>query len=202
MQRSNISTCTSRLARSFSLLVVALLLLQGCSDPVSPVDRAPSDAAVTNAGPPANTPPGQAAGQLDETIADIAGGDENFSILVLALDQAGLVETFASDGQYTVFAPTNAAFAALIAELDGVDSADDLLGLPNLKSILLYHVAPGRRFARTVTKQKRITTLNGGFLEVNGTVLTDANGRTSNIIATDIPASNGVIHVIDTVVLP
>jgi uncharacterized surface protein with fasciclin (FAS1) repeats len=129
-----------------------------------------------------------------------AGSPRPFSILVLALQETGLDATLNEAGQYTVFAPTNAAFEALAAEL-GVDVAD-LLALPNLESILLYHVAPGRRFARTVTKQKRINTLNGAFLQVDGTTLTDTRGRTSSIVATDVAASNGVIHGVDTVVLP
>jgi uncharacterized surface protein with fasciclin (FAS1) repeats len=72
--------------------------------------------------------------------------------------------------------------------------------------VLLYHVAPGRRYAADVTTSDRIRTLEGGFLFVDGTELTDERGRTSNIIVDpplfDIEADNGIIHVIDTVVLP
>jgi uncharacterized surface protein with fasciclin (FAS1) repeats len=191
-----------RHALTCSLLAFSLVLLQGCSDLTGPeADRTAPASAAETASAPVETP-GEAAGQQSQTIAEIAAGQDQFSILVQALQQTGLDATLNEEGQYTVFAPTNKAFENLIAELDGVDSASDLLGLPNLKSILLYHVAPGRRFARTVTRQKRINTLNGVFLQVDGTTLTDANGRTSSIETTDVPASNGVIHEIDTVVLP
>ncbi|WP_105011911.1 fasciclin domain-containing protein [Salinibacter sp. 10B] len=203
MQALNAQQSLVRLLLSYVVLGIAVVLLQGCTDPVSvPAEEETSLAATSSATADAKMGPGQAAGTQDETIAGIAANTPNFSILVQALTEAGLVETLNGDGQYTVFAPSNAAFAALIDELDGVDSAEELLALPALKSILLYHVAPGRRFARTVTRQKRINTLNGAFLFVDETILTDANNRTSEIVGVDIAARNGVIHEIDTVVLP
>jgi len=82
-------------------------------------------------------------------------------------------------------------------------TADQLLSNKNLVTqVLLYHVARGERDSADVLGSSRIRTLQRGFLFQSGGVLTDANGRTANIIAPDIPAANGVIHVIDRVVLP
>ena len=126
-----------------------------------------------------------------------------FSILIAALQAAdpAVIQALDSRGQYTVFAPTDAAFASLLAELSV--SANDLLSNQALlTTVLLYHVAPGSRDAADVISSDRIRTLQGGFLFQDGGMLTDASGRMSNIIATNIFADNGVIHVIDTVVLP
>jgi uncharacterized surface protein with fasciclin (FAS1) repeats len=125
-----------------------------------------------------------------------------FSILIAALQAADpvVLQKLSGNGKFTVFAPTDAAFLSLLDEL-GV-TADQLLSNKALVTrVLLYHVARGNRDAEDVLESKRIRTLRG-FLFQDGGVLTDANGRTANIIATDIKASNGVIHVIDRVVLP
>jgi transforming growth factor-beta-induced protein len=112
-----------------------------------------------------------------------------------------VINTLAGNGQFTVFAPTDAAFVSLLEELEM--SAEDLLGDQELvTTVLLYHVARGRRYSDTVLDSSRIRTLQRGFLFQNGGVLTDNNGRTSNIIAVDVEAANGIIHVIDRVVLP
>ena len=126
-----------------------------------------------------------------------------FSILIAALQAAdpAVIQTLSGKGQFTVFAPTDAAFVALLGELNM--TAGQLLGNKALVTkVLLYHVARGNRDSADVLASDRIRMLKGGFLLQDGGVLTDANGRTSNIIATDIKASNGVIHVIDRVVLP
>ena len=126
-----------------------------------------------------------------------------FSILIAALQAAdpAVIQTLSGKGQFTVFAPTDAAFVALLGELNL--TAGQLLGNKALVTkVLLYHVARGNRDSADVLDSERIRMLKGGFLLQDGGVLTDANGRTSNIIATDIKASNGVIHVIDRVVLP
>ncbi|HEY3334042.1 MAG TPA: fasciclin domain-containing protein [Candidatus Limnocylindrales bacterium] len=102
-------------------------------------------------------------------------------------------------GGYTVFAPTDAAFAKLGLNPSNVGSA---FSTKTLTAILSYHVAPGVRDAADVVGSSRIRTLQGGVLRQSGGVLTDALGRTSTIIVTDVPASNGIIHAIDTVVLP
>lgn len=142
------------------------------------------------------------------TIVDVAlaanAETGEFSILIAALQAANpdVIRRLSNpEREFTVFAPTDAAFTALLAEL-GV-TADQLLSdKPTLSRVLRYHIARGELEAGEVLASDRIRTLQGGRIWQSGGVLTDANGRTSNIIQTDIQASNGVIHVIDTVLLP
>lgn len=151
-------------------------------------------------------PSAQAAPKGD-TIVDVAlaanAATGEFSILIAALQAAdpAVIQTLSGNGQFTVFAPTDAAFVALLGEL-GMTSEELLNNKALVTDVLLYHVARGYRDSGDVLASSRIRTLNGGFLFQSGGVLTDANGRTANIIVTDIPAANGVIHVIDRVVLP
>jgi transforming growth factor-beta-induced protein len=133
-------------------------------------------------------------------IVEIAVSDPRFSTLVAALTKAELVDDLSSAGSFTVFAPTNDAFAALLAEL-GI-TAEELLASPDLKSILLYHVVAGKATAADVVTLNKVTTLNGKdvMIEViDGNVILNGNIK---VIITDIMASNGVIHVIDGVLLP
>jgi transforming growth factor-beta-induced protein len=135
-----------------------------------------------------------------QTIAEIAAGDENFSTLVAALQAAGLVEVFAGEGEFTVFAPTNDAFAALPE-----GTVEALLADPegDLTNILLYHVVEGTVLAETVITLDAATTLLGE--DVTITVTEDGRvllNDSVEVIITDIIASNGVIHVIDAVLLP
>lgn len=125
-----------------------------------------------------------------------------FSILIAALQAADpvVLQKLSSKGKFTVFAPTDAAFLSLLDEL-GVTAEQLLSNQALVTRVLLYHVARGNRDSEDVLESKRIRTLRG-FLFQDGGVLTDANGRTANIVAVDIKASNGVIHVIDRVVLP
>ncbi len=134
------------------------------------------------------------------TIVDIAASNKDFSTLVAAVKAAGLVETLSSKGPFTVFAPTNAAFAALPA-----GTVETLLKPENkatLASILTYHVVAGRALkAAHVVKRTIIKTAQGGFLKVvvsGGKVMIN----NAQVVATDIVASNGVIHVIDAVLIP
>lgn len=151
-------------------------------------------------------PAAQAAPQRN-TIVDVALAENarsgEFSILIAALQAAdpAVLQTLSGKGQYTVFAPTDAAFVSLLGEL-GVTAEELLSNQALVTQVLLYHVAKGNRDSAEVLASKRIRTVQGGFLWQSGGVLTDARGRTSNIIAVDIQASNGVIHVIDRVVLP
>jgi transforming growth factor-beta-induced protein len=143
-------------------------------------------------------PPSLTAEELP-SIAEIAAGDENFSTLVAALDAAGLVDVLAGEGEFTVFAPTNDAFAALP---DGTVEA--LLQDPegDLTQILLYHVVDGIALAEAVVGLDSVVTLQGEAISieiVGGSVI--LNGAVE-VIITDIEASNGVIHVIDGVLLP
>lgn len=142
-----------------------------------------------------------------ETVVDIAAGNPDFSVLVTAVQTAGLVETLSSEGPFTVFAPTDAAFADALAAL-GV-TADDLLGREDLAEILTYHVVPGSVLAADVLAaveagggEFMVTTVNGAEISitvVDGMVM--LNGAATVTVA-DLMAGNGVVHVIDAVLLP
>jgi transforming growth factor-beta-induced protein len=194
--------------RLTTLSLLSAVALAACADdpspvaPEAPVAEGRFDNNAKVAGP---------------TIADIAvaaaTADENpqFTILVAALQAADLVDVFSGKGQFTVFAPTDEAFAAAFADL-GID-ANALLNDPEmLGEILKYHVAPGRRLSGSILGAKQIRTLQGGFLSP---VVTDMGAfirdgseatRDAELLAAagliDLEASNGVIHVIDYVLIP
>jgi uncharacterized surface protein with fasciclin (FAS1) repeats len=132
-------------------------------------------------------------------IVDTAVAAGSFNTLAAALKAAGLVDALKGDGPFTVFAPTDAAFAKLPA-----GTLDDLLKPENkdkLKGILLYHVVSGKIMAADIKGEARPTTLEGASLDVKAS----AGGVTVNgakVTGADVAASNGVIHVIDAVVLP
>ena len=132
------------------------------------------------------------------TIVDVAVADGRFTTLVAALQATGLDAALEGDGPFTVFAPTDAALAA-----PGSDTINALLADPDtLASILLYHVVSGDVRAADVVNLSYAPTLNGTGVDiqvVDGGVVLNGN---SNVIITDIVTSNGVIHVIDTVLLP
>lgn len=145
------------------------------------------------------------------TIVEVAQGNPDFSTLVSAVTAAELNETLSGDGPYTVFAPTNAAFDALPAgTVESLTTEDtDQLG-----NILTYHVVSGEVMAADLVAAIEsagadgymIETVNGGTLtammEGGNVMLRDAQGNTATVSATDVDASNGVIHVIDTVLMP
>lgn len=146
----------------------------------------------------------ESASQEQQDIVALASGNENLSTLVTAVQAAGLVETLQGEGPFTVFAPTNAAFAALPA-----GTLDTLLQPANkdqLSAILTYHVVAGEVKSSDLKDGQVVTTVQGGTLTVNvadGKVtLTDAKGNKVNVVTADVDASNGVVHVIDGVVLP
>lgn len=133
-----------------------------------------------------------------ENIVDTASAAGQFTTLVAAIEAAGLTEELSTGGPYTVFAPTDAAFAAIPAE-----TMDALLAAPDeeLTQILTYHVVDGEYYAADVATVGSLDTLEGTALtfSVEGdTVMVDG----AQIIETDIMASNGVIHVIDAVLIP
>lgn len=147
----------------------------------------------------------------EKDIIDIAAGNDDFSTLVTAIKTADLVNTLKSDGPFTVFAPVNAAFAKLPEGT--VKSLLQPESRGALTKILTYHVVAGEFKATDVINavnasdgEFSIETVSGGILKVtveNGTVLlTDENGNVAAVTATDVDASNGVIHIIDSVVLP
>lgn len=133
----------------------------------------------------------------DPNIVDVAVASGDFSTLVSALQAAGLVSTLQGDGPFTVFAPSDDAFASLP---DG--ALDALLADPELLTrVLLYHVVPGRVLASEVVGLSSATTVNGADVTITaggGTVMIDD----ATVIATDIEGTNGVIHVIDDVLFP
>ena len=146
-----------------------------------------------------------------DTIVGVAQGNPEFSTLVAAVTSADLGTTLSGAGPFTVFAPTNAAFEKIPAATR--DSLMAPAGKEQLSGILTYHVVPGRVTAADLTKMiadnggtATLTTVNGATLTarvVDGNVvLTDGKGGTSTVSATDVDASNGVIHVIDTVLMP
>jgi len=138
----------------------------------------------------------------DKNIVEIAQSLPDFSILVDAVIAADLVETLSGPGPFTVFAPTNAAFAALLGEL-GVTKDQLLANKPLLTAVLTYHVLPARALAAEVVPGDQPNTVQGQKFSISGEfVITDGRERTANIAATDVFASNGVIHVIDRVILP
>ena len=132
------------------------------------------------------------------TIVDIAVGNPEFSTLVTALKAAGLVDTLNGKGPFTVFAPTNAAFAKLPAGT--VESLVKPENKAKLTAILTYHVVAGRVLAKDVFTLKSATTVQGGKVKINAKKGVMVNN--AKVTATDILGSNGVIHVIDTVLMP
>jgi uncharacterized surface protein with fasciclin (FAS1) repeats len=125
-----------------------------------------------------------------------------FTLLVEALQVTGLDATLNGTGPFTVFAPTDAAFAALLEEL-GLTKDELFADTGLLTSVLTYHVVPALVLAADVPVGQAITTVQGGTFTVNASLqITDANDRTAQITATDVLASNGVVHVIDKVILP
>ena len=136
-----------------------------------------------------------AVGAQAKDIVDVAVGAGNFKTLVAAVQAAGLVDTLKSPGPFTVFAPTDAAFAKIPkATLDAL-----LADKAKLTAVLTYHVVPGKVMAKDV-KAGKVKTVQGGELTVAtmGGVTVDG----AKVTATDVVASNGVIHVIDSVVMP
>nr|WP_236263003.1 fasciclin domain-containing protein [Aggregatimonas sangjinii] len=151
---------------------------------------------------------------MEETgpnIVEVAAGNDAFSTLVAAVKAAELVETLSGDGPFTVFAPTNDAFSKLPE-----GTVDNLL-LPESKDaltgILTYHVVSGKYEAAAVIEainandgKFTVPTVQGGSIDLSlkdgNVMLTDAKGGMSTVVIADVAASNGVIHALDTVVMP
>ena len=139
----------------------------------------------------------------ERNIVQLAQSNPDLSILVEAVVAAGLVDTL-STGNLTVLAPTNAAFAALLTEL-GTTKAALLANVPLLKAVLSYHVLDQRVRSADVPLGKALVPLGGGFFKIelsSGLKVTDGRNRVARITATDLQASNGVVHVVDRVLLP
>ena len=154
---------------------------------------------------------GGAAMYPSKTIVDNAVNSKDHTTLVAAVQAAGLVDTLKSAGPFTVFAPTNAAFAKLPAGT--VDTLVKPENKETLTTILTYHVVPGRMTATDVAAaikagggKATLTTVQGGTLTASmmgkTIMLTDAKGGMSHVTQGDVLQSNGVIHVVDTVLMP
>ncbi|WP_291117237.1 fasciclin domain-containing protein [Flavobacterium sp. UBA6135] len=150
---------------------------------------------------------------VEETpnIVGVASGNADFSTLVAAVGAADLVGTLSGEGPFTVFAPTNAAFDKLPAGT--VESLLKPESKDKLTAVLTYHVVAGKFEAAAVIDainanngKFEVTTVQGGKITLSlvggNVVLTDANGGTATVVIADVAASNGVIHAIDTVVMP
>ncbi|MDI1325861.1 MAG: fasciclin domain-containing protein [Brevundimonas sp.] len=200
-----------RLATLATVSAAALLTLAACN---KPEEAAPADAAATDAMAPASTGPivGGAAMSPNETIVANAAKASNLTTLVSAVTAAGLGETLSGTGPFTVFAPDNAAFQKVPAAT--LTNLMAPAGKADLTKILTYHVVPGRLTAADIASQAQagggtatLTTVQGEELKVsagpnNTWVITDAKGGTSTITQADVMQSNGVVHVVDTVLMP
>lgn len=156
----------------------------------------PSSLAKTDTGPKDKV-------TLLQTALAVSAKTGDFNTLIAAVLAAdpSVVMLLSDNGQHTVFAPNDAAFAALGFTPENVGDLDQ----ETLTTILSYHVVKGRLLAEDVLESDKLNTLlrgKGGFLQQSGGVLTDNLDRTANIVITDVTASNGVIHAIDAVVLP
>jgi transforming growth factor-beta-induced protein len=183
----------------FLSAVVLSVTVVGCSDSDSPVSPSP----ITSS--PAAASSGNTSGASLPTIAGVATSNANFTTLVAALSKAGLVSTFSGAGSFTVFAPTNAAFDAAAAALIGPGKTGqelvDALDVATLTAVLKFHVVGDARNAQAVLASSRIVMLDG-----NAVMIALKSGspyiNSSQIVSTDIQASNGIVHVIDAVLLP
>jgi uncharacterized surface protein with fasciclin (FAS1) repeats len=180
------------------LLAVGSLLAAACSDDD---DSTSTDTSAETSTTEDMTESTEA--MADETIVEIAAGNPDFSTLVAAVEAAGLAETLSGEGPYTVFAPTNEAFAAIPAET--LQSLLEPANQETLSQILTYHVVAGEVMAADVAPGEVETVEGTPFtIEVEGSdvFIVDGQGGRAQIVTTDIVASNGVIHVIDAVLIP
>ncbi len=171
----------------------------GCTSAPMATSAAPAPASSSAASTPSMT-----ASAAEKDIVDTAVAAGSFGTLATALTAADLVETLKGDGPFTVFAPTDEAFAALPkGALDKLVADKE-----KLTAVLTYHVISGEVMASQVAGMngQKVKTVQGGEITIkvaDGKVsLTDAAGNTVNVIKTDVTASNGVIHVIDGVLMP
>lgn len=131
-----------------------------------------------------------------DDIIDVARKAGSFKTLLTAINAAGLTDTLRGEGPFTVFAPTDEAFANLPAgTVEGL-----LEDVPKLKQVLLYHVVPGKQMAADVVKMSKAKTAQGQSVHIGTSDGVKVDG--ANVVKTDVPAANGVIHVIDAVILP
>lgn len=151
------------------------------------------------------------AGSARPTVIDAAMGSQGHQTFVAAVKAAGLVDTLKGPGPFTVFAPTDAAFAKL--PVGTVETLLQAVNREQLRTVLTYHVVPGKvtskelvRMIRASGGEAKLTTVQGGVLRAHlsgdGVSISDANGGTAMVAKADLVSSNGVIHVTDSVFLP
>ena len=202
--QSNLKTkIIMKTGKLFSVLACSALLFTACAEKKKEQTEATEEATevVEEVVEEVTTP----------NIVGVAAGNEAFSTLVAAVTAAELVETLSGEGPFTVFAPTNDAFGKLpegtVESLLTPESKDALTG------ILTYHVVAGKFEAAAVVEAINnnngtftVTTVQGGTIDLSlsdgSVVLTDAKGGQATVVIPDVAASNGVIHAIDTVVMP
>lgn len=193
-------TTTLRQAALIALAIAGLAGLAGCGGETTPTpDAGPMD--VDGGGGGVDGGADVDAG-APGSLADIAAGNPDFSTLVAAASRAGLVETLGSAGPFTVFAPTNAAFAA-----SGITTAMiEAMPVDTVRAILTYHALSGRVASSAVVAGPATTVSSFSIIlgTTSGVTINGGNAVTggANVVTADIPASNGVIHVIDRVLLP
>jgi uncharacterized surface protein with fasciclin (FAS1) repeats len=187
--------------RTISLLAPALAIaLAACSTPAATTapTTAPTPAASSTAAPSPSAVPSTSPAAMAKDIVQTATDAGSFKTLLTAVKAAGLVDTLEGKGPFTVFAPTDAAFAALPA-----GTLDKLLADKEaLKAVLLYHVVPGAVTADQVVGLTSATTVEGSPIAIaikDGLVYLNGSAQ---VVTPDVMASNGVIHVIDKVILP
>ena len=192
------------LLRLLALLLSVSLVAAACGDD-DPVEEADDAVESTDAAEPSDDEMADDDMTEEEegpgTIVDVAVGAGSFETLVAAVTEAGLVETLSGDGPFTVFAPTDDAFAAALDAL-GL-TAEELLGNPALADILTYHVVAGAVDAETAISLdgQSAATVQGEEIAI---AVVDGNVMVNNatVVMPDVEASNGIIHVIDAVILP
>ena len=190
----------------------ALMGVAACNQAETPAPATPAESAMAPATTTTDPMVGGAAMSPNDTIVTNAAKAPNLTTLVSAVQAAGLAETLGGTGPFTVFAPDNAAFEKIpAATREGLMAP---AGKAALTKILTYHVVPGRLTAADLASQAmanggkaQLTTVQGDTLTAavnpDGSVtLTDAKGGTSRVTQADVMQSNGVVHVIDTVVMP
>lgn len=188
---------TSRTTRIAALAAVAALGLAACGDDGNDADTASNTAPVE-----ATADAAEATGEEAGTIVDAAASIDDLSTLVAAVQAAGLVETLSGEGPFTVFAPTNDAFASALDAL-GITADELLADTDTLTEILTYHVVAGEVDAQTAIGLDGQTAETIDSAEIAISVVDgDVMVNDATVTTTDVMASNGIIHVIDTVLLP
>ncbi len=176
--------------RLAATIAVVALTAAACGSSSSKSDSQPAKSPPTTAAP-------ETTSVSTDTIVDVAAGNPDFSTLVTAVTKANLLDTLAGPGPFTVFAPTNEAFAQIPADQLNAILADQ----EQLTSILTYHVVPGKVLASDLQPTQMVKTVEGSDVDIE-VAAGKATINGCNIVSTDIEASNGVIHVVDCVLLP